>query len=437
MLIERKRLIHLQQQKEKTTIEKLKMEDFSFEAQVLHTPYEKPDAYNALSMPVYNSAAYEFETAEAMEAAFCGRTPDHAYSRITNPTVQYFEDRVRAVTGAMSVTALNSGMAAIANVLMTISRTDANIVTSPHLFGNTYSLMKTTLAAFGVEARFCDLTNPAEVRANIDSNTCAIFLEVITNPQMEVADLRLLSSIGKDLHIPLIADTTVVPFSVFNARKLGVDIEIVSSTKYISGGATSIGGLILDHGTFDWSHFITLKHWYEQFGEKAFTTRLRKEIHRNLGAYMTPQVAYMQTLGLETMQVRFERQASTCLELAKRLQSLDGIVSVNYTGLESNPFYELSTSQFGKYPGAMLTFDLASREVCFAFMNRLTLIRRATNLFDNKTLAIHPASTIYGSFSEEQRQGMDISQQTIRLSVGLESIDDLYNDIKQALESVG
>lgn len=437
MLIERKRLIHLQQQKEKTTIEKLKMEDFSFEAQVLHTPYEKPDAYNALSMPVYNSAAYEFETAEAMEAAFCGRTPDHAYSRITNPTVQYFEDRVRAVTGAMSVTALNSGMAAIANVLLTISRMDANIVTSPHLFGNTYSLMKTTLAAFGVEARFCDLTNPAEVRANIDNNTCAIFLEVITNPQMEVADLRLLSSICKDFHIPLIADTTVVPFSVFSARKLGIDIEIVSSTKYISGGATSIGGLILDHGSFDWSHFIILKHWYEQFGEKAFTARLRKEIHRNLGAYMTPQVAYMQTLGLETMQVRFERQASTCLELAKRLLLLEGIVSVNYTGLESNPFYELSTSQFGKYPGAMLTFDLASREVCFAFMNRLKLIRRATNLFDNKTLAIHPASTIYGSFSEEQRQGMDISQQTIRLSVGLESIDDLYNDIKQALESVG
>lgn len=409
------------------------MEDISFEARVLHTPYEKPDAYNALSMPVYNTAAYEFDTAEAMEAAFCGNTSDHAYSRITNPTVQYFEDRVRAITGAMSVTALNSGMAAICNTLMTIGRANANIVTSPHLFGNTFSLLKNTLAAFGMEARFCDLTNPDEVRANIDCNTCALFLEVITNPQLEVADLKQLSSIGKEAGIPLIADTTIVPFSVFHGKEYGIDIEIISSTKYISGGATSIGGLILDNGTFDWSHFITLKHWYEQFGERAFTARLRKEIHRNLGAYMTPQVAYMQTLGLETMQVRFDRQGMNCLELAGRLQALDGIVSVNYTGLKDNPYYKLSTAQFGKYPGAMLTFDLVSREACFAFMNRLKLIRRATNLFDNKTLAIHPASTIYGSFTEELRQSMDISQQTIRLSVGLESVDDLYNDIRQAL----
>ena len=409
------------------------MEDISFEARVLHTPYEKPDAYNALSMPVYNTAAYEFDTAEAMEAAFCGNTSDHAYSRITNPTVQYFEDRVRAITGAMSVTALNSGMAAICNTLMTIGRANANIVTSPHLFGNTFSLLKNTLAAFGMEARFCDLTNLDEVRANIDCNTCALFLEVITNPQLEVADLKQLSSIGKEAGIPLIADTTIVPFSVFHGKEYGIDIEIISSTKYISGGATSIGGLILDNGTFDWSHFITLKHWYEQFGERAFTARLRKEIHRNLGAYMTPQVAYMQTLGLETMQVRFDRQGTTCLELAGRLQALDGIVSVNYTGLKDNPYYKLSTAQFGKYPGAMLTFDLVSREACFAFMNRLKLIRRATNLFDNKTLAIHPASTIYGSFTEKLRQSMDISQQTIRLSVGLESVDDLYNDIRQAL----
>lgn len=146
---------------------------------------------------------------------------------------------------------------------------------------------------------------------------------------------------------------------------------------------------------------------------------------------MTPQAAYMQTLGLETMEIRFSRQASTCLELARALQTLPPIVSVNYTGLETNPFYALSTAQFGAYPGAMLTFDLASREACFCFMNRLQLIRRATNLFDNKSLAIHPASTIYGSFTEEQRQSMDISQSTIRLSVGLESIDDLLADISR------
>jgi O-acetylhomoserine (thiol)-lyase len=148
---------------------------------------------------------------------------------------------------------------------------------------------------------------------------------------------------------------------------------------------------------------------------------------------MTPQVAYMQTLGLETMEVRYARQAGSCLQLARGLQDLDGIESVNYTGLESNPFYLISKEQFGSLPGAMLTFNLASREDCFRFMNRLKLIRRATNLFDNKTLAIHPASTIYGSFSPEQRLSMDVSDKTIRLSVGLECPDDLLEDIKQAL----
>ncbi|WP_455497884.1 PLP-dependent transferase [Coprobacter sp.] len=409
------------------------MEDIGFESKILHTSFEKEDVYRSLSMPVYNTAAYEFDTAEAMEAAFCGHTLDHAYSRITNPTVQYFENRVQAVTGAISVTALNSGMAAISNTLVTIASAGTNIVTSPHLFGNTYSLMKNTLGAFGVEVRFCDLTDPEKAREAIDDNTCAVFLEVITNPQMEIADLQKLSQICKSAAIPLIADTTIIPFPIFKAKEFGVDIEIVSSTKYISGGATSLGGLIIDYGTTDWNSSKKLSSIAAQSGNSAFTFKLRKEIHRNLGAYMTPQAAYMQTLGLETLEIRFMKQARTCFELAKRLQELTEINSVNYTALENNRWKQLSDRQFGNYPGAMLTFDLASRDACFRTINRLKLIRRATNLFDNKTLAIHPASTIFGTFSEEQRQSMDISQNTIRLSVGLEDTEDLYNDIKQAL----
>lgn len=173
--------------------------------------------------------------------------------------------------------------------------------------------------------------------------------------------------------------------------------------------------------------------WRGPVGNEAFSARLRREIHRNVGAYLTPQAAYMQTLGLETLQLRFVRQASTCLDLARRLQETEGVVSVNYTGLEGNPFYAISREQFGEYPGAMLTFDLSSREECFAFLNRLKLIRRATNLFDNKSLIIHPASTIYGTFPEDLRRSMHIKQQTIRLSVGLEPADDLLSDIKQAL----
>ena len=269
--------------------------------QLLHTEYTKPDAYNALSMPVYNSAAYEFDSAEQMELAFTGKTADFAYSRISNPTVQYFEDRVKTITGAASVTALNSGMAAISNAIISIAKSGSNIVTSRHLFGNTYSFFASTMAAFGVETRFCDLTNTEETEAQIDENTCALFLEIITNPQMEVADLNALSAICKAKNIPFIADTTIVPFTVFKAMDFGIDIELVSSTKYISGGATSVGGLILDYGTFNWLSSPKLHVLAKDFGNMAFTVKLKKEIHRNLGAYMTPQVAYMPPLGLETI----------------------------------------------------------------------------------------------------------------------------------------
>jgi len=409
------------------------MKNIDFAASVLHKEFEKGDAYNSLSMPVYNTAAYEFSTAEEMEEAFCGRTTDHVYSRLTNPTVQYFEQRVQEVTGALSVTAVNSGMAAISNAIISVAWSGSNIVTSPHLFGNTYSFFKFTLACYGVETRFCDMTDPEDVVKYVDENTAAIFLEVITNPQLEIADLMSLSAIAIKCGVPLIADTTAVPFNIFSAMDFGVDIEIVSSTKYISGGATSLGGLILDYGTADWSRSMKLKDIYSTFGNKAFTTKLRKEILRNLGAYMTPQVAYMQTIGLETLEVRFARQASTCRELAIQLSKLPKIERVNYTGLSDNPFYKISKEQFGDYPGAMFTFDLPSRETAFRFMNGLKLIRRATNLFDNKSLAIHPASTIFGTFTEEQRASMSITQKSIRLSIGLESTDVLLEDIEQAL----
>ena len=167
----------------------------NFNSDILHTDYAKPDPYGSMAMPVYNTAAFEFESAEAMQAAFSGKTQDHTYSRISNPTVEHFETQVKTITGAHSVTALSSGMAAISNVFLTIAKSGSNIVTSKHLFGNTYSFFKSTLAAFDVEVRFCDLTNPDEVEKNIDEKTCALFLEIITNPQLEVADLKVISKI--------------------------------------------------------------------------------------------------------------------------------------------------------------------------------------------------------------------------------------------------
>ena len=388
------------------------------QTQAIHLPYKRRDAYDALSMPIYNAVAYEFDNAEVMADAFCGRIDAPDYSRVENPTVTNFELRVKALTGAENVIALNSGMAAISNTLFAIVEQGKNVITSRHLFGNTFSLLTSTLSRFGVETKLCDLTNVDAVEKLVDGNTCCLFLEVMTNPQLEVVDVRALTEMAHRHGIPVIADTTIIPFTQFSAKDLGVDVEVISSTKYISGGATSLGGLIIDYGRFP---FIG--------------NRLSNEMLFNLGSYMTPQVAYMQTLGLETLDARYRVQAANALALAKRLSTLKPICNVNYVGLEDNPYHQLSLSQYGETAGAMITIDLESQEACFKLLNNLKLIHRATNLFDNRTLAIHPASTIFGLFSAEERAAMDILDTTIRLSVGLEDVDDLFNDIKQALEA--
>jgi O-acetylhomoserine (thiol)-lyase len=401
--------------------------------QVLSESFPQKDSYGAISMPVYSSAAFEFDTAEAMEDAFLGKSGKHTYSRISNPTVAFFENRIKNISGAAHVLAVSSGMAAISNVFMTIAYAGSNIVTSPHLFGNTFSLFRFTLEAFGVETRFCNLLDIKEVERNIDENTCALFTEIITNPHMEAVDLRSLSQTAHQKGVPLIVDTTIIPWPVFKASRFGIDLEVASSTKYLSGGATSIGGLILDHQIFDWKQSPRLGKLVEMNGKKAFQVKIRAEISRNTGTYMSPQTAHLQNLGLETLELRYQRASSSCLQLAGFLQTVPDIEEVRYTGLKDSPFYTISKEQFGDYPGAMLTFNLKDRETCFAFINRLKIIRRATNLFDNKSLIIHPLSTIYGTLSPEYKKMVEVPDNMLRLSVGLEDPEDLKADILQAL----
>ena len=380
----------------------------------IDTKLPRQDAYGSIAMPVYHTAAYEFETAKDMADAFCGRVLAPDYSRVMNPTVMHFEDQVKALTGADNVFAFCSGMAAITNAFLTVIESGKNIVTSRHLFGNTVALITKTFARFGVETRQVDLLDLDVVRKSIDKNTACIYLEIVTNPQLEVADIPALAKIAHENGIPLIADTTVIPFTQFSAKALGVDIEVLSSTKYISGGATSLGGLVIDYGTFP-----------------EVNKRIRFELLFNIGSYMSPHAAYMQSLGLETLEARYKMQSDNALELARKLQTVKGI-RVNYIGLEDNPFYALAQRQFGRTAGAMLTIDLADQEACFRFIDNLKLIRRATNLFDNKTLAIHPYSTIFGNFTDDEKREMDVKDTTIRISVGLENVDDIFEDIVQA-----
>lgn len=382
----------------------------------IDAPYVRKDAYGALAVPIYNNVAFEFDNAQEMADAFCNRIKAPDYARVENPTVTNLEQRVKALTGAEHVTAFNSGMAAISNVLLAATEQGKNIVTSHHLFGNTLALITNTLPRYGVEPRLTDLTILNAVEAAIDDNTACVFLEILTNPQMEVADMKAISAIAHRKGVPVIADSTAIPFTETNLKALGVDVEVLSSTKYLSGGGTSLGGLIIDYGTYP-----------------EINKRVKYELLFNFGAYMTPQAAYMQTLGLETLDVRYQRQAGNALWLANELSEIPYIRRVNYIGLKDNPFHHLALQQFGATAGAMLTIDLASKEACFKFLNRLKLVHRATNLFDSRTLAIHPASTIFGNFKDEQLEQMDVRHTTIRLSIGLEDKEDILNDIKQAL----
>ncbi len=385
----------------------------------IDTKLPRKDAFGSIAMPVYHTASYEFETAKDMADAFCGRVLAPDYSRVMNPTVMHFEDQVKALTGAENVFAFCSGMAAITNAFFTVIETGKNVVTSHHLFGNTVALLNKTFARFGVESRQVDLLDLEAVRQAIDDQTSCLFLEIVTNPQMEVADIAALAEIAHERGIPLIADTTIIPFTQFSAKALGVDVEVVSSTKYISGGATSLGGLVIDYGTFP-----------------VVNQRIRFELLFNVGSYMSPHAAYMQSLGLETLEARYKVQSSNALALARKLQTVEGIQRVNYIGLEDNPFHTLALKQFGETAGAMLTIDLADRKACFSFIDHLKLIRRATNLFDNKTLAIHPYSTIFGPFGKSQKVEMDVRDTTIRLSIGLEDVDDIFEDIRQAVAAI-
>ncbi|MGM9802784.1 MAG: trans-sulfuration enzyme family protein [Muribaculaceae bacterium] len=387
------------------------------QTKAIDTPFPKKDAYGSLAMPVYHTCAYEFATAAQMSDAFTGVVLEPDYSRVMNPTVTYFEDKVKSITGAANVFAFSSGMQAITNALLSVAEAGKTIVTSPHLFGNSFSLITKTLARFGVRSKIVDLTNLEAVEAAMDDDSvCLLYLEIITNPQMEVADLKALSRCCKRHGVPLVADTTMIPFTEFRAGDLGVDIEVVSSTKYISGGATSLGGLVIDYGTFP-----------------EVNKRIRFELLFNVGGYMTPHAAYMQTLGLETLAARYCVQQKNTLTVAHALRELPQIQRVNYLGFDDNKYHKLAQSQFGSTSGCMLTIDLESEQACYRFIDSLKLVRRATNLFDNKTLAIHPYSTIFGGFTPQEKAAMDVLPTTIRISVGLEDTDDIIEDIKQAL----
>ncbi len=408
----------------------------SFTTRSLNVPFPKDDPHRALDMPVYESIAFDFASAEDIAANFRGELPAHVYSRTSNPTVEYFEQKVKALTGAHQVLALASGMAAITNTILSLCKAGDNIIAGNHLFGHSYALFDQSLPNYGLETRFVDTLDLEAVKSKIDENTRLIYFETVTNPQLEIADIEQLAALAKEHNLVLVADSTVTPPVVFDAQKLGVHIEVMSTTKHISGGATSFGGLIIDHGIFDWSLNPNLKPQTDKFGKDTFIARLRKNYYRNTGAAMTAHTAHYQILGLDMLELRLERSYNNCMDLGAFLEGHPKVKKVTYPGLKSNEGFELSQKQFSGKPGTIMTFDLESEEACFAFMNQLQIIRRATNLNDNKSLIIHPYSTIYCEFPVEVRKEMGIADTMMRLSVGIEASADLIKDMEEALAKV-
>jgi O-acetylhomoserine (thiol)-lyase len=399
----------------------------------LNVPFAKSDPHKSLQMPVYEAVAFEFDSAEQIEANFRGEYIAHVYSRASSPTVEYFELKLKALTGSHGVLAVSSGMAAITASFMSVLKAGENFIAGHQLFGHTYALFSQTFSDLGIEARFSDFSFPETVEKLIDGNTRAIYFETVTNPQLEIADIEMLADIARKHDLLLIADSTLTPPNVFDAAKFGVNVEVTSATKYISGGATSFGGAIIDYGNYNWELNPNMGNYTPKFKNNAFIAKLRKNIYRNTGASMAPQTARFMIQGLDILELRVEKCYQNCLALGTFLLKHPLVKMVGYPGLDLDPRYPLAQKYFSGVPGTIMTFDLESRTSCFEFMNRLKIIRRATNLNDNKTLIIHPHSTIYAEFPEEDRARADVRDTMMRLSVGIENVEDLIADIDVAL----
>ena len=407
-----------------------------FNTRAIHASTSKEDAHQAIRAPIYAGVAFSFDSAEHIEEAFRGNRQGHMYTRISNPTVEEFESKIKSLENGLAAIATSSGMAAISNVLIALLKSGDNLIASNALFGGTISLLQNVLVPFGIEIRIADFEDIGNIEKLIDDNTRVIFFETIANPQMKVYNIAEIAKIAQQHHVVVVADSTVTTPYLFNAKNFGVNVVVHSTSKHISGGATSIGGVIVDLGNFDWTHIEKLSK-YHRLKQWAFISKLRKEVFRDLGSCLSPHNAYLQSLGLETLSLRVDRSCQNALQIASFLEGHPVVQKVNYPGLESSTYHQLAMQQFNGQFGAVLSFELADKATSFKFLNNLKIFKRATNLGDNTSLAVHPASTIFVEYSSEEKQRMEVSDGLVRLSVGIEDIQDLLEDLEQALNIIG
>ena len=419
------------------------------ETLAIHAGYSPDPTTKAVAVPIYQTSSYAFDDTQHGADLFDLKVAGNIYTRIMNPTNAVLEERVAALEGGVAALAVASGMAAITYAIQTVAEAGDNIVSVAKLYGGTYNLFAHTLPRFGIQTRFAPHDDIAALEALIDERTKAVFCESIGNPAGNIVDLQALADAAHRHGVPLIVDNTVATPILCRPFEHGADIVVHSLTKYIGGHGTSIGGIVVDSGKFPWAdnkarfpllntpdasyHGVT---YTEAFGPAAFIGRCRVVPLRNTGAALSPFNAFLILQGLETLALRMERHCENAVKVAQYLQEHPQVSWVKYAGLANHPEQELALRYMGGKPASILSFGIkGGQEAGARFIDALKLVVRLVNIGDAKSLACHPASTTHRQLNDEELQKAGVPRDMVRLSIGIEHIDDILADLAQALDA--
>lgn len=415
----------------------------------IHFGYETDPTTKSVATPIYQTVAYEFDDAQHGADLFNLEVPGNIYTRIMNPTNDVLEKRMAALEGGIAGLVVSAGSAAINYAIQTLAQMGDNIVSTPQLYGGTYTLFAHMLPNQGIEVRFAKDDKPESLAELIDENTKAVYCESIGNPAGNIIDLERVAELAHAQGVPVIVDNTVATPVLCKPIDFGADIVVHSLTKYVGGHGTTLGGVIVDSGKFPWAEhkdrFPVFNQpepsyhgvvYTEAFGEAAFIGRARTVPLRNTGSALSPMNSFMLMQGLETLSLRMERHTENALKVAEYLKQHDKVSWVSYAGLPESEFYPLAEKYMQGKPSAILSFGLKDGyEAGVRFYDALQIFKRLVNIGDAKSLACHPASTTHRQLSEQEQKQAGVSPEMIRLSVGIEHIDDILADLEQALNA--
>jgi O-acetylhomoserine (thiol)-lyase len=422
--------------------------NWGFRTRSLHAGGRPDSATGARAVPIYQSTSFVFEDTEDAADQFALQKFGTIYTRISNPTINAFEERIASLEGGIGSVATASGMSAEFLTAAALAGSGDNFVTSSALYGGTHTLFDVTLGRFGVEARFINGDEPEAYARSIDAKTKFLYTEIIGNPSGSIPDLHAIGEVARAHNLPLVIDGTFSTPYLCRPMEHGADIVIHSATKFIGGHGNSLGGVVTESGKFDWgsgrfpsmtdpvASYNGLNFW-ENFGEYAFCTKLRSEQLRDIGAAMSPTNAFLLLQGIETLPFRMDAHVANAKLVVEFLDNHEVVSWVNYAGLESSPYFDLAQKYMPRGPGAVFTFGVkGGREAGARFIESLQLISHLANVGDARTLVIHPASTTHQQLSDENLVSGGVTPDMIRLSIGLEDIEDILWDLDQALHRV-